>query len=236
MTPADSGTRLGVVALVLAGLSFASFPILRPWHDETTQAGAIAAFGSGAWVAAHLFGVLGFVLVPLGLVAVTCLISAAGPRRLARTGAVLTSLGAGLLLPYFGAETFGLNAIARDAIARDAIARAAANGASLDVVALAEGVRLGAAAVTTFGLGLLAVAVGGVMAAVAIARSGDLPRHAGTLFAVGIAIYLPQFFTPPWVRITHGLLLGLGLLVLAAATWNTANRRRAVTDGDAASA
>ena len=95
---------------------------------------------------------------------------------------------------------------------------------------------MGAAAVTTFGLGLLAVAVGGVMAAVAIARSGDLPRHAGTLFAVGIAIYLPQFFTPPWVRITHGLLLGLGLLVLAAATWNTANRRRAVTDGDAASA
>lgn len=231
MTPADSGTRLGVVALVLAGLSFASFPILRPWHDETTQAGAIAAFGSGAWVAAHLLGALGFVLVPLGLVAVTCLISAAGPRRLARTGAVLTSLGAGLLLPYFGAETFGLNAIARDAIAR-----AAADGASLDVVALAEGVRLGAAAVTTFGLGLLAVAVGGVMAAVAIARSGDLPRHAGTLFAVGIALYLPQFFTPPWVRIAHGLLLGLGLLVLAAATWNAANRRRAATDRDAASA
>lgn len=231
MTPADSGTRLGVVALVLAGLSFASFPILRPWHDETTQAGAIAACGSGAWVAAHLLGALGFVLVPLGLVAVTCLITAAGPRRLARTGAVLTSLGAGLLLPYFGAETFGLNAIARDAIAR-----AAADGALLDVVALAEGVRLGAAAVTTFGLGLLAVAVGGVMAAVAITRSGDLPRHAGTLFAVGIALYLPQFFTPPWVRIAHGLLLGLGLLVLAAATWNAANRRRAVTDRDAASA
>ena len=226
MTPAGSGTRLGVVALAIAGLSFASFPILRPWHDETTQAGAVAAFGSGAWVASHLLGALGFVLVPLGLLAVTCLITATGPRRGARTGAVLTSLGAGLLLPYFGAETFGLNAIVR----------AAADGASLDVVALADGVRLGAAAVTTFGLGLLAVAVGGVMAAVAISRSGELPRHAGTLFAVGIALYLPQFLTPPWLRIAHGLLLGLGLLVLAAATWNAANRRRAGTDRDGASA
>src|SRR5690606_28524857 len=195
MTASRSGTRLGVVALALAGLLFLLFPVFRPWHDETTQAGAIAAFGSGAWVAAHLFGAIGFVLVPLGLVAVRRVLAATSARRLASIGVVLCWLGAGLLLPYFGAETFGLNAIAA----------AAREGATLDVVALSADVRLGATAVTTFGIGLLAVAVGAIAAAVAIARSGVLPRYAGTLFAVGLALYLPQFFAPPWLRITHGV-------------------------------
>jgi hypothetical protein len=200
------------VALALAALAFLSFPLLRPWHDEGTRAGAIAAFGSGAWVASHLMGALGFVLVPLGLLAVRSIVFSAPTGRLAMTSVVLCWLGAGLLLPFFGAETFGLNAIAT----------AGSTDATLDVLALSEAVRMGSAAVTTFGIGLLAVAVGSIAAAVAIARSGVLPRYAGLLFAIGMALYLPQFFGPPWVRIAHGVLLALGLVFLALATWNAA--------------
>lgn len=213
MRASSVGTKLGVLALALAALLFLLFPILRPWHDETTRAGAIAAFGSGAWVASHLFGALGFVLVPLGLLAVRSVVFAAPTGRLAMLAVVLCWLGAGLLLPFFGSETFALNAIAT----------AGRADASLDVVALSDGVRMGATAVATFGIGMLAVAVGAIAAAVAVARSGVLPRYAGLLFAIGLALYLPQLFTPPWLRITHGVLLALGLLILALATWNKAH-------------
>ena len=43
---------------------------VRPWQDDSTVAGAIKAMRSGAWVVAHLFAVVGFILVALGLPAV----------------------------------------------------------------------------------------------------------------------------------------------------------------------
>lgn len=207
-------TRFGIAALPVSGLAFLLFPALRPWHDEATEAGALAAFGSGAWLTSHLLGALGFLLVPLGLLAVHQLLRATPSAQLSRAAVVVCWLGVGFLLPYFGAEAFGLHAIAR----------AAAEGQVLDVLALAEGVRMGAAAITTFGIGLVAVAVGAVMAAVAVANSGVLPRHAGVLMALGLALYLPQFFGPPWVRVAHGALLATGLFVLALAAWNAAEQ------------
>jgi hypothetical protein len=35
-------------------------------------------------------------------------------------------------------------------------------------------------------------------------------------FAVGMVAFLPQFFAGPEVRIAHGVLLGVGLVLLAA--------------------
>jgi len=77
-------------------------------------------------------------------------------------------------------------------------------------------------AITTFGIGLLLLGVSGVLAAVAVWRSGVLPRWSGVLFGICFALFLPQFFTPAAVRVTHGVLLAAGCVLLAAVLWRAA--------------
>jgi hypothetical protein len=72
---------------------------------------------------------------------------------------------------------------------------------------------------TTFALGLLGLGAGAVLAAVAIWRSGVLARAGGILFAAGFALFIPQFFTPPAVRIAHGVLVAAGSIWMALALW-----------------
>ena len=55
--------------LTIAGVLFVLYPATRPWHDESTVEGATAAMSSGWWVASHLFAMVAFILVPLGLLA-----------------------------------------------------------------------------------------------------------------------------------------------------------------------
>jgi hypothetical protein len=70
--------------------------------DETTQ--AFEAMSSNAWVVSHLFAMVGFLLVSLALL---------GLRELVGIRAVaVTWVGAGLTLPYYGAEDFGLHGAA----------------------------------------------------------------------------------------------------------------------------
>jgi hypothetical protein len=78
-----------------------------------------------------------------------------------------------------------------------------------------------------FTLGLLLLGIAGVLTAVAVWRSGVLPRYAGVPFAVGFALLIPQFFGPAAIRIGHGVLLaaGLGWLGLALWTVRTSDRR-----------
>ncbi len=59
------------------------YPAVRPWQDESTVEGATRAMSSGAWVAAHLFAMVGFTLVVLGLVAVWSAVSRTRAERLA---------------------------------------------------------------------------------------------------------------------------------------------------------
>ena len=194
----------------LAGILFVLYPAVRPWHDESTLAGATASMSSGAWVASHLFAMIGFILLPLGLLAVRTAIGPGRAGSLAGASVVTTWVGVGLTLPYYGAEDFALHAIAGKA----------ADGQPLDLVGLATAVRLGPVAASTFALGLALLAVGAVLAAVAVWRSDRLPRYSGILFALGFALFLPQFYTPAAVRIGHGVLTGVGLFWLAAALWN----------------
>ena len=202
-------SRLGALALAIAGVLFVLYPAVRPWNDESTVDGAIAAMGSGAWVAAHLFAMVGFILVPLGLLTLRGVL-AGGPGDGPAAAAVVTMwIGAGLTLPYYGAEDFGLHAIARRA----------AQGQAVDVLDLAEAVRFAPVAATTFAVGLLALAVGAVLAAVAVWRSGRRPRYGAVPFAVGFALFIPQFYTPPAVRIAHGVLVGAGCAWLAWQLW-----------------
>jgi hypothetical protein len=170
------------VLLGLAGLLFVAYPVVRPWGDSTV-AGAAAAFSSPAWVVAHLAAVAGFVLVGLAL------------RGFGRAAEVTWWVGAGLVLPYYGAEVFALHVLGQRL-----------SGQQLSDVA--EAIRLGPAAAVVFVAGLVALAVAGVLVAV---REGAVALP----FAVAMIGFLPQFFAGPEVRIAHGVLLGIGLLLLA---------------------
>jgi hypothetical protein len=192
-------SRLAPLSLAAAGVAFLLYPVLRPWTDETTVDGAHEAMASGAWVVAHALAMLGFVLVPPTLLALRDSIGLAP--------AVVMSVGAGLTLPYYGAEAFGLHA-------------AATHGT--DLLAVVEATRYDPVAITMFGAGLLTLAVGAILVAVGIRRSAALPRVSGILFAAGFALFLPQFFTPAPVRIAHGVLMLVGLVWLAADMWRTA--------------
>jgi hypothetical protein len=199
--------RAGAVALVVAGVLFVGYPALRPWHDENTVGGAIASMSSNAWVAAHFFAMLGFVLMPLGLLALRRAVASTRAESTAAVGALLAWIGAGLTLPYYGAEDFGLHAIAGP------------HGHGTDLLELVKAVRYQPLAITIFGAGLILLAAGAVVAAVAVWRSGVLARASGVLFGAGFALYLPQFFGPPAVRIGHGVLVAIGSVVLAVALW-----------------
>lgn len=214
--------RFGALALILAGVLFVLYPALRPWHDESTVAGATAAMSAGAWVASHLFAMLGFILMGFGLLGLRILLAGAGAGGEAGAGAgdqpIATAAvatgwaGVGLTLPYYGAETFGLHAIASHA---DQVT---------DLLALVDAVRYQPVAVATFGAGLLLVAAAAVLAAVAVWRSPRLSRYSGVLFALGFVLFLPQFFAPPAVRIGHGVLVAIGSIWLAAAMWRVPGR------------
>ena len=207
--------RTGALALAAAGVLFVLYPAVRPWHDESTVSGATASMSSPAWVAAHFFAMLGFILLPLGLLAVRDALAGTQSASLARTAAVVTWIGAGLTLPYYGAEDFGLHAIAANHA-----------GHLLDLI---NAVRYQPLAMTIFGTGLVLLAVGAVLAAVAIWRSGVLPRYSGIVFAVGLALFFPQFYLPPAGRIAHGVLTGIGLAIVAVSLWRAKARATADT-------
>jgi hypothetical protein len=200
-----SRIRLGAAALGLAGVMFVLYPVFRPWHDESTPEGATASMASANWVVAHFFAMIGFILAPLGLLALSRLLTGARGGSLAATAFATTWIGAGLTLPYYGSEDFGLHTAAKWGVP--------------DLVAFAEALRYNGLAITMFGAGLILVAVGGVLAAVAVWRSGVLAKASGLAYAAGMVLFLPQFFTPAATRIGHGILLGAGAAILAVAIY-----------------
>jgi hypothetical protein len=196
----------GPAALAVAGVLFLVYPVVRPWGDATA-AGAAAAFASPAWLVAHLAAVVAFVLLALGLLSVRSALAGGPGARPADAAVVTTWLGVGLTLPYYGAEAFALHVLG---------SRALADG-DAGLAAAVEEIRMGPVQLTTFGCGLVLLGVGAVLAAVAVRRSGALPRWSATPLAVGMALYLPQFFAPPALRVAHGVLVAAGCLLLALA-------------------
>ncbi|OZE29378.1 MULTISPECIES: hypothetical protein [Nocardiaceae] len=174
---------------VFVGLMFGLYPVLRPYSDEMSSAGA-DAFASSSWVTAHTFAMLGF--IALGLVVLY------GGRR-SDPAVVTTWIGVGLLLPYYGAETFALHALGIDAAANS-------NPGLLDLV---DPIRYSIVQTVMFGLGLVSIAVGLVMFA--------LRNRYAMVLAAGFVLYLPQFYTPPAVRIAHGILIVVGAIIAARA-------------------
>ena len=209
MSSTTARARFGAAALALAAVLFVLYPATRPWHDESTVDGATSSLSSGWWVASHLFAMIGFILVPLGLLALRDVVGRTRAAGNATAAVVCSWIGAGLVLPYYGAEDFALHAIARRAVA----------GQPPDLLELVDAIRFGPVQATMFGVGLFFLGAGAVLAAVAIWRSGVLPRYSGIPFALGFALLIPQFYTPAAVRIGHGVLVGAGLIWVAAGLW-----------------
>ena len=181
------------VALYLfVGVMFAAYPALRPYSDEEGTAGA-DAFASSNWVLAHTFAMLGFVALALTVLY-------AGRRS--DLAVVTTWIGVGLVLPYYGAETFALHALGVDAV----------QNANPGLIDLADPIRYSLVQSVMFGLGLVLIGVGLVAFA--------LRNRYAVVLAAGFVLFLPQFYTPPAVRIAHGVLIAVGAIVAARAVAN----------------
>ncbi|HEX5440133.1 MAG TPA: hypothetical protein VFW76_04570, partial [Ktedonobacterales bacterium] len=218
VTPATNAARvrLGAVSLVVAGILFVLYPAMRPFSDEglsgssssDTLLRAATAFASPERVLAHMLGMLGFTLVGLGLLGLYMTLRETGSERLAFRTLVVGWLGISLTLPYYGGEAFGLHAIGREALKQHNAA----------LVNLADVVRGGPQEVM-FGVGLLLIAISSIMVALAIWRSGIMPRWSGVPFGLAFALYLPQFFGNQPIRVAHGVLVALGCLWIAVGMW-----------------
>ena len=193
-------------SFALSGLLFVLYPAIRPFSSETGLAGA-AAFGSTSWIVAHSLAIVAFVLLVLGLLGVFLVLQ----QRLMLIALVISWIGVGLTLPFYGAEVFGLHAIGQVAITRQ----------DPSLVALAADVR-GEPGIWFIVIGLLLLGVGMVLFAVAAWRSRILIRWIAIPLAAAFALYLPQFTTPQPVRVAHGLLVAAGCWLVA---WNVLSSR-----------
>ncbi len=208
-------TRLAALALALAGICFVLYPAIRPFSDESPLPEAMAAaFASSSWVVAHSLAMIGFILLTLGLFGLFLRLQKTVAERNALVALVVTFIGVGLTLPYYGAETFGLHAIGQAALQRN----------DPTIVSLADSVRY-EEGIVFFGIGLVLLAVGTILFAIAIWRSQSFPQWSGIPLAVAFALFIPQFFTPQLIRVAHGLFITVGCAWLA---WSMARRDEAL--------
>lgn len=200
--PEPRSPRHLLAPVVGTGVFMAAYLLLRPYGDTGDPGAAAAAYASTWWVVAHLCGALA--LASFGRLALRLADVDGGLlSRSARTAALT---GTVLVLPYYGAETFGLHAIGQQALAGDS-----------DVLTLVDAVRNHPAALTTFGLGMLLLAVAGVLMAVVWQRRGGTLAWAAWPLGLAMAAVLPQFYLPPVGRMAFGLAYAAAAAVLLTA-------------------
>ena len=186
---------VGSIQLGVGGAVFALYPMLRGFGPEGGRQAA-ALYARPEWLLAHVLGMAGFALLAVGLAGVDL--------RASRWA----TWGVFAVLPYYGAEAFGLHALGL---------RILQTGHE-DMVDAATMFRYQPIAITMFALGLAVLAAVGVRLVVLGVRSSGALRWGLVLTGVALVAYLPQFFLPGPARIAHGLLLGAGLVLVAASS------------------
>lgn len=200
-------TRSLLAPIVGTGLLMAGYLLIRPYGD-TPQGGGLAsatAFASPRWIVAHLCGVLAIA----SFARLALRLHDAAPGATARFARWSALAGTVLVLPYYGAETFGLHVLGRAALAGDTAA-----------LVLVEQVRNQPVALVLFGLGLLLLATAGLATALAWQSSGLVTgpaRRAAWPLGVMVALLLPQFYLPAEGRMAFGVAYGLAAVLLLAA-------------------
>ena len=156
--------RFGAGALVISGGLFAIYPALRPFSDEMSLLGA-AAFGSAAWLASHMLAIVAFTLLPLGLLGLQRSLRGTSAERLLFVAIVLSVMGTGFTLPFYGGETYGLHALGQEALRLHTDA----------LLGLVEVIRSGPGLVM-FLAGLLLLAASAIATATALWRCCRYPK------------------------------------------------------------
>ena len=198
--------RLAAACLVLAGAFFLLFPVVRPFFDETSLQGA-REFASTQWVVAHSLGMGGFILLSLGFLGVYLRLQKTEADKRSFSAFVLSLVGMGLTLPFFGAEAFSLQVIGQAAVSRN----------ETDLIPLINQIRYGPGIYFVL-TGLLLVAAAAILLASAIRMSGLLPKWSGLPLAIGFAVYIPQLQGDPafqLIRIAIALIIALGCTWIA---------------------
>jgi len=196
--------RQAAISLTLSGILFLLFPVVRPFFDESSLQGA-REFASVQWVMAHALGMGGFILLALGFLGVHILLRQTKVERWAFRALVMCWVGAGLTLPFFGAEAFSLQVIGQ----------AAVNQNSTDLIPLVNQVRFGPGIILV-GIGLVLVAIATVVLASAIWESEVLPRWSGVPLAVAFAVYIPQLQGAP---VFQPIRIAVGLIIVIGCAW-----------------
>jgi hypothetical protein len=190
--------------LVIAGVFFILFPVVRPFFDETSIQGA-REFASNQWVIAHSLGIGGFILLSLGFLGLYLHLRDTRVEGWALRGFVLCLVGTGLTLPFFGAEAFGLQVIGS----------AAVNQNNTDLIPLVNQLRFGPGIALIIS-GLICVAAATIVMAAIVWRSQALPKWSGIPLAAGFAVYIPQLQGDPTFQVVR---IGVGILILFGCCW-----------------
>lgn len=199
-----------VAPLTGLGAGMCGYLLLRPYGDAEGGATpeAAAAFASPLWVASHCLGVVALA----SFVRLLLRVHEVGPDLATRTARASGLLGLVLVLPYYGAEAFGLHAVGR-----------AAQSGTPGVMALEEAIRSQPVAITAFGAGLLLLA----LAAGCLGRGWQ--RAAGNRaawpLAALMAVFLPQFYLPPVGRMAYGVAVALAAVWMLVSAWRTESSR-----------
>ena len=204
----------------LAGTAtcMAGYLIARPYGDMSgTTDGMARAFAHPLWIASHVAGMLA--LCQFTRVA-SRLDDIVGTRlsRAARTAALVGLVGC---LPYYGAETFALNALGNEHITTGVP----------HFEQLVEEVRSGAAAMTFFATGLGGYAATGVLMALTWQRAGGRPSWAAWPLGLLALGFLPQFYLPQTGRMAYGVAWAMASAVLAWASLRPGDSGQSAGEG-----
>lgn len=201
-------------SLIGSGLLFVLYPALRPFSNEATLGGA-AAFASVEWVVSHSLAIVAFILFTLGLLGLFLTLRQTPVVHLAFNGLVLSWLGVGLTLPFYGAEVFGLYAVGQEALRLN----------NENLLPITEDIRSGFGLILIM-IGLLLLAIGCILVAIAVWKSRILSKWSGIPIAAAFLLYLPQYAWSQPLRVGHGFLITIGCVWLGISVWKQAVARK----------